>query len=160
MQATRLPLQQWAKIERSRLCHWTLSVCSRFIGVERWAFAAPVDACELGLVTQTLLVSMCLHAFAALVLCDFCFPSFFKRAHSDFQICESRFNHRIRRIATQFAAHSPDDCLSLVSSCGFCATMIMLFHRKGTLPAPMKRTTLKPPSFNSCDRVLRDQNLM
>src|SRR2546428_13785790 len=36
----------------------------------------------------------------------------------------------------------------------------MLFHRKGILPAPMKRTTRKPASFNSCERVLRDQNLM
>jgi hypothetical protein len=127
--------------------------------VGRWTFTAP-DACELGFVPQTLLVSMCLHALAALVLGNFCFPSFLKRSHSDFQICESRFKHRIRRIATQFAAHSPDDRLSLAIPCGFCATMIMLFHRKGNLPAPMNRTTRKPASFNSCERVLRDQNLM
>jgi hypothetical protein len=29
-------------------------------------------------------VSMRLHSFAALMLRDFCFPSFFKGAHSDF----------------------------------------------------------------------------
>jgi hypothetical protein len=158
MRAIRPPRQQWAKIERSRLCHWTLGVerLLAILSVERWAFAAPVDACELCLVTQTLLVSMCLHAFAALVLGNFCFPSFLKRAHSDFQICESRFNHRIRRIATQFAG----SLARLSGACGFCATTIMLFQRKGNLPAPMKRTTWKPPSFNNCERVLRDQNLM
>ena len=59
-------------------------------------------ACALHLVTETLLVPMLPHAFAALVLGDFCFSSFFERAHSDFQICESRFNHLIPRIATHF----------------------------------------------------------
>ena len=43
---------------------------------------------------------------------------------------------------------------------GFCATITMLFHRNGNLPAPINRTTRNPASFNSCDRVLRDQNLM
>jgi len=42
------------------------------------------------------------HAFAALMLGDFCFASFFKRAHSAFQIRESRFNHLIYHVATQF----------------------------------------------------------
>jgi hypothetical protein len=45
-------------------------------------------------------VPMRLHALAALMLGNFCFPSFLKRAHSDFQICEARLNHLIRRIAT------------------------------------------------------------
>jgi hypothetical protein len=55
---------------------------------------------RLHLITQAFLVAMRLHALAALVLGNFCFPSFFKRAHSDFHICEARLNHLIRRIAT------------------------------------------------------------
>jgi len=46
------------------------------------------------------------HALAALVLCNFRFASFLERAHSDFQIREPRFNHLIRRIATEFFASS------------------------------------------------------
>jgi hypothetical protein len=46
---------------------------------------------------------MRLHAFAALMLGNFRFPSFFERAHSDFQIRESRLNHQMRRNATQFS---------------------------------------------------------
>jgi len=46
------------------------------------------------------------HALAALVLCNFRFASFLERAHSDFQIREPRFNHLIRRIATEFFAGS------------------------------------------------------
>ena len=42
------------------------------------------------------------HTLAAFVLGNFRFASFFKRAHSDFQIREPRFNHLIRRVATQF----------------------------------------------------------
>jgi hypothetical protein len=38
----------------------------------------------LQLIPQSLLMPVRLHAFAALVLGNFCFPSFFKRAHSDF----------------------------------------------------------------------------
>jgi len=38
----------------------------------------------LQFVPQSLLMPVRLHAFATLVLGDFCFPSFFKRAHSDF----------------------------------------------------------------------------
>ena len=36
-----------------------------------------------------------------------------------------------------------------VSACGFCATTIMLFHRKGNRPAPMNRRTRKSVSFNN-----------
>jgi hypothetical protein len=43
---------------------------------------------------------MRLHALAALVLGNFCLPSFLKRAHSDLQIRKARFNHRSRRVAT------------------------------------------------------------
>ena len=38
----------------------------------------------LELVTQPLLMPVRFHALAALVLGNFCFPSFFQRAHSDF----------------------------------------------------------------------------
>ena len=57
---------------------------------------------DLHLVPQPLLVPMRPHAFAALVLGNFCFSSFFKRAHSDFQSRKVRFNHLIRRLATRF----------------------------------------------------------
>jgi len=43
---------------------------------------------------------MRLHALSALVLGNFSFPSFLKRAHSDFKMRESRLNHLIYRIAT------------------------------------------------------------
>ena len=43
----------------------------------------------LQLVPQSLLMPVRLHAFAALVFGNFCFPSFFKRAHSDFSNCDS-----------------------------------------------------------------------
>ena len=46
------------------------------------------EACSQ-LVPQPLLVPVRLHAFAALVLGNFCFPSFFKRAHSDLSNCDS-----------------------------------------------------------------------
>src|SRR5436190_11311201 len=42
----------------------------------------------LKLVPQALLMPVRLHAFATLVFGNFCFPSFFKRAHSDFENCE------------------------------------------------------------------------
>jgi hypothetical protein len=42
----------------------------------------------LRFVSQSLLMPMRLHAFAALMLGNFRFASFFKRAHSDFQIRE------------------------------------------------------------------------
>ena len=61
-----------------------------------------VGADDLHLVPQPLLVPMRPHAFAALVLGNFCFSSFFKRAHSDFQSRKVRFNHLIRRLATRF----------------------------------------------------------
>jgi len=38
----------------------------------------------LELIPQSFLMPMRLHAFAALVLGNFCFPSFLKRAHSGF----------------------------------------------------------------------------
>jgi hypothetical protein len=43
----------------------------------------------LQLIPQSLLVPMRLHAFAAFVLGNFCLPSFFKGAHSDFVNWES-----------------------------------------------------------------------
>ena len=61
-----------------------------------------VGADDLHLVPEPLLVPMRPHAFAALVLGNFCFSSFFKRAHSDFQSRKVRFNHLIRRLATRF----------------------------------------------------------
>ena len=48
----------------------------------RWDVPGKPADRDLCLVTQTLLVPMRLHAFAALVLGNFSFPSFFKRAHS------------------------------------------------------------------------------
>ena len=42
------------------------------------------DHAGLELVPQSLLMPVCPHALATLVLGDFCFPSFFKRAHSEF----------------------------------------------------------------------------
>jgi hypothetical protein len=58
----------------------------------------------LCLITETLFVPALPHALAALVFGNFRFASFLERAHSDFQICECRFNHLIRRVATQFFA--------------------------------------------------------
>src|SRR4029077_18580307 len=49
-----------------------------------FASQAKTNNCALQLVAQSLLMPMRLHAFAALVLGNFCFPSFFERAHSDF----------------------------------------------------------------------------
>ena len=43
----------------------------------------------LHLIPETLLMPMRPHALAALVLGNFCFPSFFKRAHSNFSKCNS-----------------------------------------------------------------------
>jgi hypothetical protein len=42
----------------------------------------------LQFVAQSFLVPVRLHAFAALVLGNLCFSSFFKRAHSGFGKCE------------------------------------------------------------------------
>src|SRR5437764_7148755 len=118
--------------------------------------AGSFTAGALHLVTETLLVPMLPHAFAALVLGDFCFSSFFERAHSDFLIWNRRFNHLIPGIATEFRCNR-----NHWSACdGFCATTIMLFHRRGNRPAPMNRTTRNPSSFSRCESVLRDQNLM
>jgi hypothetical protein len=49
----------------------------------------------LRLISEALLVPMRLHAFAALMLGNFRFASFFERAHSDFQIREFRLNHQM-----------------------------------------------------------------
>src|ERR1043165_7171835 len=49
----------------------------------------------LRLISEALLVSMRLHAFAALMLGNFRLASFFERAHSDFQIREFRLNHQM-----------------------------------------------------------------
>ena len=52
--------------------------------------SSPGEANEtLQLIPQSLLMPVRLHTFAALVLGNFCFPSFFKRAHSDFGKCGS-----------------------------------------------------------------------
>jgi hypothetical protein len=60
----------------------------------------PFSCLLLKLVPQTLFMPVRLHAFAALVFGNFCFSSFFERAHSEFQICEWGFNHLIRCAAT------------------------------------------------------------
>ncbi len=50
------------------------------------------------------------HALAALVLGNLCFPSFFQRAHSDFQIREFRFNHVTRCVATELYGGMRERC--------------------------------------------------
>ncbi len=72
----------------------------------------------LHLIPETLLMPMRPHALAALVLGNFCFPSFLERTHSDFQIRRLRLNHLIRRIATlSFVAVGSDheNCRASVS---------------------------------------------
>src|SRR6478672_4606559 len=44
----------------------------------------------LRLITQTLLVAVFFHPLAAFVLRDFCFSSFFQRAHRKISICRFR----------------------------------------------------------------------
>ena len=73
----------------------------------------------LGPVTKTLFVATLLHALAALVFSNFRFASFFERAHSVFQICECRFNHLIRRVATQFFAAAPSILAKPTSNAGY-----------------------------------------
>ena len=63
------------------------------------------------------------HTLAALVLGNFCFPSFFERAHLGFRGRRLRFNHLIRFIATQFRCGRGHHWSG---SFGFCAAMIML----------------------------------
>ena len=58
----------------------------------------------LEFVPQPLLMPVRFHALAALVLGNLCFPSFFQRAHSDFQIREFRFNHVMHGVATELYA--------------------------------------------------------
>src|SRR5262249_27165398 len=70
------------------------------------------------------------HSFAALVLGNFCFPPFLKRAHSDFQICESRFNHLTCGIATAFRRgriHRQHCCRASVSEAEVLATDSLWF---------------------------------
>jgi hypothetical protein len=62
----------------------------------------PIDKLCLSLVSEPFLVPVRLHALAALVLGNFRFASFLERAHLDFQIRESRLNHLIHGVATQF----------------------------------------------------------
>src|ERR1700745_1187479 len=56
----------------------------------------------LQLVTQSFLMPVRLHPFAALMFGNFCFPSFFKGAHSDL-IPAIRLNHLIHRSASVVA---------------------------------------------------------
>jgi len=74
------------------------------LDVGRWTLSVFLGSLSraLGPVTETLFVATLLHALAALVFSNFRFASFFERAHSGFQICEGRFNHLIRRVATHF----------------------------------------------------------
>src|SRR2546421_1114941 len=78
----------------------------------RWTLSG-APAYELHLIPQTLLVPMRPHSLAALMLGNFCFPSFLERAHSDFQSRRLRFNHLIRRIATALSIRSEEHCLHL-----------------------------------------------
>src|SRR4029077_16665609 len=71
------PVERWAA------CH-AVALCEGGFGVEFRRFPR-AGADDLHLIPQPLLVAMRPHAFAALVLGNFCFPSFFKRAHLDFQ---------------------------------------------------------------------------
>jgi hypothetical protein len=75
----------------------------------------------LELVSQPLLVPVRLHAFAALMLGNFCFPSFLKRAHSVFQICGLQVKHLIRPLQLSF---SP----AWKHLASFAIFLIMLFH--------------------------------
>src|SRR5213596_2611680 len=73
------------RIGRWAACH-AVALCEGGFGVGRWMFSASLQlAIALHLISQPLLVAMRPHPFAALVLRNFCFPSFFKRAHSDSQ---------------------------------------------------------------------------
>lgn len=68
---------------------------------------------RLHLVPQTLLVPMRPHSLATLVLGDFCFSSFFERAHLDFQNRRLRFNHLTRRSATAIGGDLAMYCRTL-----------------------------------------------
>src|SRR5438093_13703711 len=78
MHATRSPLQGT----------WRNDACASLFSIGRWALSVgrfpSVGADDLHLVPEPLLVPMRPHAFAALVLGNFCFSSFLKRAHSVF----------------------------------------------------------------------------
>jgi hypothetical protein len=82
----------------------------------------------LELVTQPLLMPMRSHALAALVLGNFCFPSFLKRAHSDFWNC--RFDSTIEPSTLQLqlianrtaipsarSAHQGENSIAQSASC-------------------------------------------
>lgn len=64
---------------RAGICSPPFLIFGRSVAEKSW----------LQFVPQSLLMPMRLHAFATLVLGDFCFPSFFERAHSDFSNCDS-----------------------------------------------------------------------
>ena len=72
------------------------------VDARRWMFSAEAQGTALHLIPEALLMPMRPHAFATLVLRNLRFPPFLQRAHSDFQIRESRFNHLIPRVATPF----------------------------------------------------------
>ena len=55
---------------------------------EMFASKCKRDGALQELVAQALLMPVRLHSFAALVFGNFCFSSFFKRAHSDVENCE------------------------------------------------------------------------
>jgi hypothetical protein len=77
---------------------WQASLCLSWeLDVRRWMLGVfqTLALTALRLISEALLVPMRLHAFAALMLGNFCFASFFERAHSDFQIREFRLNHQM-----------------------------------------------------------------
>ena len=76
---------------RSLCLSWDLDVRCWTLGVFQ-----TVALAALRLISEALLVPMRLHAFAAFMLGNFRLASFLKRAHSVFQIRESRLNHQIR----------------------------------------------------------------
>jgi len=99
--AERSTLDAESPTANAENCASNVRVAIWMLDVERWAFYLAAFR-ALGPVTKTLFVATLLHALAALVFSNFRFASFFERAHSGFQICEGRFNHLIRRVATHF----------------------------------------------------------
>ena len=74
------------------LCSLTLNLIflARLRQTSRAGSFAGKSKCDSALqfIPQSLLMPVRLHAFATLVLGNFCFPSFFKRAHSDLCKCD------------------------------------------------------------------------
>ena len=85
--------------------------------VRRWALDVLrlPDRYSLHLIPESLLVPMRPHSLAAFVLGNFCFPSFFERAHSVFQSRRLRFNHLIRCTATAIGGTSPCDVRAVLT---------------------------------------------